>query len=222
VRDASAAHGQLIISSQPARAEVRVNGRYEGLTPLTLRNIAPGEYRIALRHQGGASLRQTVKVAPGATVSMVAPLQAPAPSGGWIAIDSPVELDVLENGILVGTSRIPKIAAAAGIHEYTFVNREVAFREARQVDVRGGATERIVVSPPPGTLFLNAVPWANVWIDGRPVGETPIGKLAVPIGRHEIAFRHPDLGGKTMTVMVKAGEPTRLSAVLKPQSPASQ
>jgi len=222
LHDASTADGQLIISSQPARAEVVVNGKYQGLTPLTLSHIRPGEYRIAMRHPGGASLRQTVKVDPGATVSIVAPLRAPAPSGGWIAIDSPIELDVLENGVLIGTSRIPQIAAAAGSHEYAFVNREVAFREARRVDVRGGATERIVVSPPPGMLFVNAVPWADVWIDGRPVGQTPIGKLAVPIGRHEIVFRHPDLGEKTMAVIVKAGEPTRLSAVLKPQSPASQ
>ena len=45
-------------------------------------------------------------------------------------------------------------------------------------------------------MALNALPWAEVWIDGESIGETPIGKVSVPIGWHEIVFRHPELGEK--------------------------
>ena len=60
-----------------------------------------------------------------------------------------------------------------------------------------------------------AVPWAEVWIDGQRVGETPIGNLAVPLGSHEIIFRHPDLGEQRHTALVTLKEPTRLSVDLR-------
>jgi hypothetical protein len=33
-------------------------------------------------------------------------------------------------------------------------------------------------------LNVNARPWANVWLDGRAVGETPLANLRVPVGEH--------------------------------------
>ena len=50
------------------------------------------------------------------------------------------------------------------------------------------------VSVPNGSLSINALPWADVWIDGRSVGTTPLGNLSVPVGIHEIVWRHPELG----------------------------
>jgi hypothetical protein len=34
------------------------------------------------------------------------------------------------------------------------------------------------------TLFVNASPWGAVYVDGRPVGNTPRPSLAVPAGVH--------------------------------------
>jgi hypothetical protein len=44
---------------------------------------------------------------------------------------------------------------------------------------------------PKGSVALNAVPWAEVWIDGEKLGETPIGNLSLPIGPHEAVFATP-------------------------------
>ena len=45
------------------------------------------------------------------------------------------------------------------------------------------------------TLKLTSTPaGAEVWIDGKPFGETPLGNLEVPIGTHELLLRHPDVG----------------------------
>ena len=42
-------------------------------------------------------------------------------------------------------------------------------------------------------------------IDGKPVGETPIGNLEFPIGPHRVVFRHPVHGEQTRTVVLAAG-----------------
>jgi len=72
-----------------------------------------------------------------------------------------------------------------------------------------------VLDLPQGVLNLNAAPWAEVWIDGQRAGETPIGNLAVPIGPHEIVFKHPQLGEKRHAVSVTLGAPVRLSVDMK-------
>ena len=71
---------------------------------------------------------------------------------------------------------------------------------------------------PKGTAHLNATPWAEVWVDGEKVGETPLGNLALTIGPHEIVFKHPDLGEQAHAATVTANAPLRLSVDLsKPQ-----
>jgi serine/threonine-protein kinase len=68
------------------------------------------------------------------------------------------------------------------------------------------------VALPQGRININATPWANVWINGNAAGETPIANLSLPIGTHEIVFRHPQLGEQRMTAVVKAEGITRISA----------
>ena len=66
-----------------------------------------------------------------------------------------------------------------------------------------------------GRLSVNAVPWADVSLDGVSLGTTPLGELAVPIGAHELVFRHPQLGERRQTVTVKAQTPARIGIDLR-------
>jgi hypothetical protein len=54
-----------------------------------------------------------------------------------------------------------------------------------------------------------------VLIDGKLVGETPIGNLSIPLGEHEIIFRHPQLGELRRTALVRSDAVTRVSANLE-------
>jgi serine/threonine-protein kinase len=67
----------------------------------------------------------------------------------------------------------------------------------------------IVAPPPPppaGTALLTvgAEPYAVVLLDGRDLGATPLVRLEIPAGRHEIRFLRPDthelLGKRTIDV----------------------
>jgi serine/threonine-protein kinase len=67
----------------------------------------------------------------------------------------------------------------------------------------------VPVALPKGTLSINALPWADVTLDGQPMGQTPLGNLSVTIGNHEVVWKHPQLGERRQTVKVTAGAPVR-------------
>jgi PEGA domain len=72
------------------------------------------------------------------------------------------------------------------------------------------------VAAPNGSLSVNALPWAEVFIDGRSVGTTPLANLPVVIGSHEIVWRHPQLGERRRTIIVTAQEPVRVGQNFEP------
>jgi len=59
-------------------------------------------------------------------------------------------------------------------------------------------------SGPPGVLYVNAIPWARVTVDGRAAGETPI-TLTLPSGRHRVRVAHPSFGAREAIVEVLPG-----------------
>jgi serine/threonine-protein kinase len=83
------------------------------------------------------------------------------------------------------------------------------------VQVLPGKVAAIAIEMPKGSVNLNATPWAEVWMDGRRIGETPIGNLEVPIGPHEFVFRHPEFGEKKHAVAVTSRAPVRISVGMK-------
>jgi hypothetical protein len=95
------------------------------------------------------------------------------------------------------------------------VNSVLGFRSRRLVDIKGGQVVSMAVVPPNGRISINALPWAEVLIDGKLVGETPIGNLSIPLGEHEIIFRHPQLGELRRTALVRSDAVTRVSANLE-------
>jgi hypothetical protein len=103
----------------------------------------------------------------------------------------------------------------AGKHEIEISNIPLEYRSVRIVQVSPGKVALIKIELPQQRLAVNAVPWAEVWIDGEKVGETPLGDLKVSVGPHEVVFRHPDLGEQRHAITVTAAAPARLSVDLR-------
>jgi hypothetical protein len=95
------------------------------------------------------------------------------------------------------------------------VNDALGYRVTRTVTVTPGKVAPIALDLPKGSLSVNALPWAEVTIDGERVGETPIGNVALTIGSHDVVFRHPELGEQRHKVVVTAAAPARLSVDLR-------
>ena len=124
-------------------------------------------------------------------------------------------MQVLNKGNLVGTTEMPRIVLPAGTHELELVNAELGYRVHRTVEITAGQAASIGLKPPMGTIAINALPWAEVWIDGQRAGETPIGNLSIAIGSHEVLFRHPEFGEQRRLVTVGAQGPARVGVDMK-------
>ena len=147
----------------------------------------------------------------------VAPVAAgePAPAAvGRVAIVAPIELQAFEGGALVGSTAGP-LSLAAGQHTLELVNDELGYRSTQVVAVRAGRSTSVTIAVPSGRININAVPWAEVWIDGVAAGETPLANLSLSIGRHDILFRHPQLGERRETAVVKVDGIARVSVVFQ-------
>jgi serine/threonine protein kinase len=213
--DTAAAVGHLVIRSEPAGARVVVDGVARGVTPATVGNLTPGQHEVVLESDLGR-VTETVQIAGGATATLVVPLVATgAPVSGWISVSAPFEMQLFENGRLIGTSQSERIMVAAGGHEIEVVNEALGFRATRTVQVPPGRVAPLRVELPRGSVSLNAVPWAEVWIDGERLGETPMANVAVPIGPHEVVFRNPQFGERRHVVTVTTGAPARVSVDLR-------
>jgi hypothetical protein len=145
------------------------------------------------------------------------PVQAPLPPTsrfGGVRVTAAIELQVYEGGKLVGSTAGP-IAMLEGVHELDLVNEALGYRVHNSANVKAGQLAPISVSIPNGRVSINAVPWADVWVDGNPAGQTPLANLTLPIGQHEIVFRHPQFGELRQTAVVKTEGLTRISANLQ-------
>ena len=127
-----------------------------------------------------------------------------------------MDLQVFENGKLIGSTAGP-IALNEGPRTIEVVNETLGFRFRQTVNVKGGQMTTVNIAVPNGRISINAAPWAEVDIDGKPAGETPLANLSLPIGSHEITFRHPEHGVKKQTVVVKVEGLTRVTQVFQPE-----
>jgi hypothetical protein len=211
-----ATSGRLQVRTDPPGAIVTVDSIPRGASPVTIGNLAPGDHSVVVSANGN-SVQQSVTVDAGMTSALVVPLGARDKSllSGWIAIASPIEVQLFEGGKLLGSNLSDKIMVASGAHQIDLVNEALGYRVTRNVSVTPGKVEAVNVKLPMGSIAINAIPWAEVWVDGDKAGDTPIGNLSVTIGKHEVTFRHPEFGEAHQTVTVTMSGPARLSVDLR-------
>ena len=65
-------------------------------------------------------------------------------------------------------------------------------------------------SAEPGQLQIAVRPWAEVVLDGRVLGTTPLDKLSLESGTHVVLLRHPAYEELRRSIVVTPGETTRL------------
>jgi hypothetical protein len=195
---------------------VTIDGRDFGTSPVTVKDLQPGDHLVVLENEFG-SIQESVTIEAGVTASLVVPLKsaAGAPSPGWISVVAPADVQVYANQQLIGTNRSARIMLPPGRHQLEFVNEALAFKATRSVSVAPAQVSTVKLDWPRGTLSVNALPWAEVSIDGERVGETPIGNVSLPIGTHDVVFRHPELGEQRHKVHVTLAAPARLSVDLR-------
>ena len=208
--------GGLQIATEPVGARVSIDGVAHGVAPVTVTNLKVGDHVVTVRGSSGDPVNRTVHVSEANVTSLIVSMTTPGGfASGWLALSSSIPLQILERGTVIGTTESPRILLPTGTHELELVNAELGYRSTRTVQVAAGQTANVAMKLPMGAISINALPWAEVWVDGQPAGETPIGNLSVAIGRHELTFRHPELGEQRRSVTVGVNNPVRVSADMR-------
>lgn len=212
---AAATTGALRVETDPARQVVLVDGVEHGFSPITVPSLPVGEHVVVVRGERG-TMRRTIAVQAGETVSLVvSSTQSAAIAAGWVSFTAPIPLQLREGGRLVGTTESERLMMSAGDHEIELVNDAFGFRTIRSINVAAQRTTTVRIDVPNGTLSINAQPWAEVWVGGERIGETPIANLTRPIGSHEVILRHPQYGERRATVTVSLKQTARLGVDMR-------
>jgi hypothetical protein len=188
--------GHIDIQTQPPGAHVLLDGQAVGDSPLKL-DVAPGRHVLTFVSASG-SIKRNVRVDAGKSISLDVPLFS-----GWVALFAPVVLEVAENGKPIGSTEDGRIMLAPGRHELTVTNKDLGYTATQSVDIEPGEVFSLNMDPR-GAVNFNAIPWAEVWIDGKKAGDTPLANAQVPLGVREIVFKNPDYGERKMVTTIRA------------------
>jgi hypothetical protein len=66
----------------------------------------------------------------------------------------------------------------------------------------------------PGRLLVSATPWGILYVDGRPMGTTPVRDLQVAPGTHVVRITHEGYEPFEGSIQVTAGQEVRLTGIV--------
>jgi hypothetical protein len=208
----NAAQATLSIDSDPRGAEVYVEGRYVGTTPVRT-GVQPGNRTVRLERDGYRSWERSFRLSPRETLSIDADLEA-VPQTGTVRFEStPSGADVFVDGRFLGTTPLGAREYRPGRYD---VDIELDGYRPERTTFRVEAGERRTVSvtlqPRLGALeVIGNVGGARVFLDGREVGRlaSGSGRLAIDElqpGERELTLVAPGYDTIVTTVEVEAGE----------------
>ena len=65
-----------------------------------------------------------------------------------------------------------------------------------------------------GHLFIGATPWGELYIDGRPVGHTPVVALPIAAGWHQVRVVRDGFAAFEQRIRIAPGEDLRLTGIV--------
>lgn len=195
----------LTIASTPPSAQVLLDGKPRGITPTTLRDVAPGKHTVELKHKDG-NITRTITVAAGDTETIDEQIFA-----GWVAIISPFEVTVSEGDRALRPDDRSQVMLPPGRHELRLVNRSLGYESVQKVDVKPGEVARLDVAPARSTLTVTANDPAEVFLDGTKIGDTPLNAFTLDLGTHEVLVKRIGGSGERRYTVTAMAKPTTIA-----------
>lgn len=209
------------IDSVPGGAQIKVDGALVGLsTPARVTQVTTGLHKVELVRDGFAPYQVQVFVPDGQVLELPPATLTASTLGAAAAVS--------------GHDSAPAAAAAASDATPAKVTQSDGARErrkARRAERRAArasqgaskhfsahaAARPVKVAAPvatasgkgagAGVLRVNSRPWAQVFVDGRMVGNTPQMGIQLSAGKHTIKLVNPQMGlKKTFSITTKAGQ----------------
>ncbi|MFC6918611.1 PEGA domain-containing protein [Meiothermus taiwanensis] len=207
VQPVQPATGTLSVNSSPAGAQVLVEGRVVGNTPLSL-VLRPGRVDIELRLGGYQTFRTSAQIRPGETTVVNANL-VPVVQNGLLQINSnPQGAQVLLNGRVVGNTPL-NLTVQPGRYDLELrLNGYQNFRASLSVGSGQTVPVNATLQALRGTLEVYTNVEARIFLDGREVGQTRGGFLRLEElegGSVQVVALAPGYRAALRDVRVEAG-----------------
>ncbi len=211
------AYGILQIDSDPAGAEVYIDGDYQpaGTTPFTSKWLSPGKHTLQFKMPVYKTCTMEVAVpGNGATQSVEAVLQ---PNFAEVSVSAPGESEIYINNELKGVGRWSG-RLNAGL--YTVEARKAShYSSSQSVEVEAGDKRTVTLSAPTpryGSLNVNTRPvGATVSVDGTALtGTTPNIYADILIGEHTLTVAKPGYAEAEQRITVEEGKVLPVSITL--------
>ncbi len=207
--------GELFILSEPANASVEVNGEFIGTTPLSER-LPAGNLLVAVRREGFHTERFSLTLSENGRVSRELSLR---PVHGLILIDSePQGAAVTLGGVFQGNTPLALHNIRLGEHRARlllagFNEKDVVF----QVEDRIPRRVSVDLDSNSGSLVITSTPTgANVFVDGRSEGITPMTIQRVPQGERDIRVQLSGYEPFQTALRITPDDTSRVDAALQP------
>lgn len=170
--------GTLSVNSMPSGAQVLIEGRVVGNTPLNI-VLRPGRVDVELRLGGYQPFRTSVQLRPGETAVVNANL-TPVVQNGLLQINSnPQGAQVLLNGRVVGNTPL-NLTVQPGRYD---IELRLGGYQGFRTSVTVGSGQTVPVNANlqglRGSLEVFTNVEARIFLDGREVGQTRNGFLRV-------------------------------------------
>ena len=209
-------YAPLEIRTEPSGAEISINGRKAGKSPIRIKRMTAGEHTVVAKMPDYHDTTRKFKLLPGKRLDLNIEL---LPAFGSIRINARriKDAEVFVDGDGLGTTPIELKRIVSGTHTVKVVKEGYKSFQTK-VNVRDGKETLVtaVLKPNFGTLVITSKPAvSNVTIDGKPRGQTPMSIKLEP-GEHDVVVAGVDEahGKVERTVKIRLRKKAKLNVKL--------
>jgi hypothetical protein len=210
--------GTIQVNSNPSGADVFVDGRFVGTTPVSY-GARAGSREVSIELSGYETFRRVVDLNGGGTATISTDLRAIRRTGTVSFASSPSGAEVFLNGRSLGTTPTGSITLDEGSYEARYVLP--GFQETSvSFSVSGGQTQTVSteLASLRGDLIVDTnVRGARVFINGTSYGTLQTGRGSVddlPAGTHQLTVVADGFNTVVTDFIIRGGRTTELSVDL--------
>lgn len=207
--------GTIRVNSNPAGADVFVDGRFVGTTPVSY-GARAGNREVLIEASGYESFRRVVNLGGGGTATISTDLRAIRRTGTVSFTSTPSGAEVFVGGSSIGTTPTGSVTLDEGSYQARYVLS--GFQEANiSFSVSGGQTQTVSteLSSLRGDLIVDTnVRGARIFINGTSYGTLQTGRGSVddlPAGTHQLTIVADGFNTVVTDFIIRGGRTTELS-----------
>lgn len=202
----------LNVTILPMNAKIYLDNKLLGSSPIKNVKIIAGKYTLSIKRKNYKSENIKLFLKPGEAKKISKELKAAG--NGSLSINAIPWANIVIDGKEYQSTplTIPKISS--GIHKIKLFNKNFPTFET-VIEVPLGKNVKInhdFATYSFGVIQANAIPYGNVFIDGKLEGETPISKK-VSVGKHKILISLTGHNDQIFNITVGPAETKRIKAM---------